>query len=212
MDFGKMTQSKINLVADWIIRIIVTNVLIILCSIPIITLYPALIAGYAQLHKYMSDEPTTLFKGFFTSFKEQIGRKILTGVIITGFLYLSISNTIFYSLNMENQGWFYVVGYFVTLSIITMFYALSLYGIIVMSVIPKLSFVNMFKVSVFLAGKYFIKTLLIVFSSFIPVFLLFSPYTHVVLIFAGLSIPLFLIMLLSLEAVGFLKDQNVTRD
>ena len=210
MNFEKLVNLKIIFMEDWIIRIIWTNVLIILFSLLIVTLYPALIAGYSQLHKYYNEEPTTLFKGFYDSFKQRLGKKILLSIIITVFLYLTISNIVFYYRNMVTNEWIFIAGYFVTLSFITMFHATSLYGIVVMSTIPHVSIINSFKVSVFIAGKYFIQTLLIVVTSFTPILLLFSPVTHIVLIFAGVSLPMFIIMILSNNAALFLKEQNET--
>ncbi len=60
--FEKLVNSRINDVADWIIRIIMINVMIIFFSLAVVTIYPAISAGYNMFHDYVEKKNTRLFK------------------------------------------------------------------------------------------------------------------------------------------------------
>ncbi|MBU1020838.1 MAG: DUF624 domain-containing protein [Firmicutes bacterium] len=204
--FERLVNSGINTVADWIIRLIMINIMIIFCSLLVVTIYPAFSAGYNLLHDYIEHKSPRMFHDYFTYFKTNIWRKILFGLLIFLVFGLGYSNIRYYTLIIEEQlNWFNRLGYYVTLALLATAYAVTLYSLVVMYVNPKLKFMNTIKLSFFLAGKYYFTTLALVLVNTIPLFLLFSPLTTVVLVFAGISIPLTAHALLTRNALTYLE-------
>ncbi|MCD6482156.1 MAG: hypothetical protein J7K80_00270, partial [Candidatus Izimaplasma sp.] len=62
MSFEKLVNSKINVFADWIIRLVMINLMIIVSSLLIITIYPALTAGFNLFHDYINGKNPKLFR------------------------------------------------------------------------------------------------------------------------------------------------------
>lgn len=191
MNFEKLMNSKINAIADWILRIVVINILVILCSLPIITLFPAITAGYNVFSDYLDKKDVRLFSGFFDHFRNHIGKKILFGLLLVAIVYLSVTNSSYYSSIMEqNPTWFFIVGYYVTLVLLAVVYATSLYTLVVFRCYPEIKLSRIIKLALFLAGKYYYITVFLVIVNTIPVLMLFTPMTSVLFVFMGVSIPL----------------------
>lgn len=213
MNFEKLVNSKINVVADWIIRLVILNVLIIFFSLPIITIYPAVSAGYNMFNDYVNQKNTKLFQGFFTYFKEALGRKMLLSVIIVLVFVLGYSNIRFYSFNLENDPSIVNnLGYYITLSLLAIWYAITVYTIIVNRVNSKMKLMSLFKLSFFMAGKYYFITLALVVVNSLPIVLLFFPQTVVFFILMGISLPLMINAFLTRGAVFYLENLGEKND
>ena len=211
--FEKLVNSKLNAVADWIIRLVMINIFMIICSLPVITIFPALSAGYNLLHDYVEGKHTPLVKGYFGYFKEYIGRKIVVGIVIGILLVVSYTNIRYYVDVLEtNETLFFQIGYYATLALIAALYAVILYTVVVLNVESKMKLVSLFKLSFFLAGKYYFITVLLVVINSLPVFLLFTPITSLIFVFMGLSIPLTLHALLTKNAVYYLEGLGNEND
>ena len=204
--FEKLVNSRINEVADWIIRLIVLNVMIVFFSLAIVTIYPAFSAGYNMFNDYVSKKNPRLFKDYYRYFKEALGKKILLGLIIVVVFLLGYMNIRYYNLYLaDNSTLFYTIGYYISLGLLAIWFAMTMYSIIVVRVTTKIKLLYLFKLSFFLAGKYYFRTLLIVSITIAPFFLLLTPITTMVFIFMGLSIPLLLNVLLTRRAVEYLE-------
>src|SRR3989339_52742 len=111
MNYEKSLYQKINAVADWIIRLIVINVLMILTSLPIITLFPSLAAGYKLFYEYKEKNETKLFKSYFSFFKENFMRKVQIGFILIFVLLLGYYNVTYYvNVLQSSEELFYQIG------------------------------------------------------------------------------------------------------
>jgi uncharacterized membrane protein YesL len=193
MNFEKLTTSKVNTVADWIILIVVTNILVILFTLPIITFYPAINAGYSVFADKIDHGNVSVFKAFFKHFKKDFFRKSGFGLLLIVITYLSIVNSLYYSNNMSIGGsWFHILGYYVTLGLLAIMYTISLYGLVVYHQTNKIKLSIQIKTSLFLAGKYPITTVVLVFLNMIPLLMLTTIKTGVLFVFSGVSIPLLL--------------------
>ncbi len=207
MNFEKLVNSKINRIADWIIRLIVLNVLMIATSLAVITIYPSLVAGYNMFNDYINDRDTKLFKGYFSYFKENFVRKVIVSIIIILVAFIGITNVMYYNDTLaETNNLFYSVGYFATLSLLAIFYAVTMYTFVVVRVNSKMRYTSLFKLSFYLAGKNFLITILLVFVNSIPIVLLFFPRLLSVIILVGLSLPMSLNALLTNGVVRYLED------
>lgn len=207
MNIEKLFNSRINRIADWIIRLIMINIFVIFTSLLVVTILPSLSAGYNMFNDYINQRDTKLFKGYFTYFKENLGRKIVLSIIMSIVFGLGVSNIMFYNQSLELSGeLFHNVGYFVTLSLLVMFYAVCLYSVVVLRVNSKMRFVSLFKLSFFLAGKNYLKSLLLIVVSSIPLVLFFFPQLFIVIIMFGISVPLLIHGYLTHGVVYYLEN------
>lgn len=205
MSFEKMVNSKINVFADWVIRLVMVNIMVILFSIPIITIYPAISAGYNMFSDYTTGKEVNLIKGFYNYFKEELLRKMIIGLIIGIAVVFGFLNVRFYSTVLEvDASTFYLIGYYVTLALLAALYAASLYTFVVVRVSPTIKVKNIFKLSFVLAGKYYFRTLLLVIINSSIFLLLFYPPTAMIFIFMGISIVLTLDALVTRDVVEYL--------
>ncbi len=207
MDFEKLVNSKINVFADWVIRLVMINLMVIISSLLIITIYPALSAGYNLFHDYVNGKNPKLFKGYYQYFKESFKQKIIIGSIIGISILIGFLNVRYYSTVLETtSSAFYLIGYYVTLALLAALYAGSFYSIVVFRVSPKLKIKTIIKVSFVLAGKFYFRTLLLVIVNTSVVFLLIYPPTAMIFIFAGVSIVLVLDVLITTDVIHYLVN------
>jgi len=207
MDFEKLVNSKINVFADWVIRLVMINLMVIISSLLIITIYPALSAGYNLFHDYVNGKNPKLFKGYFKYFKEGFKQKIIIGIIIGISILIGFLNVRYYSTVLETtSSAFYLIGYYVTLALLAALYAGSFYSIVVFRVSPNLKIKTIIKVSFVLAGKFYFRTLLLVIVNTSVIFLLIYPPTAMIFIFAGVSIVLVLDVLITTDVIHYLVN------
>ncbi len=207
--FEKLTNSKINEIADWIIRLVVINVMVVFFSLGIVTIYPAFLAGYKLFSDYVKQKETKMFKDFFKYFKQDLLKKVGFGFIIFLVFLLGYLNARYYFLSLENnQSSFYVFGYYISLSLIAIWTVITFYSLVSFSIFPKLSVFRLFKLSFYLAGKFYWLTLLWVVIIIGPPFLIiiYLPrLAPVILVFFGISMPLIFSVLLTRRVVAYLE-------
>ena len=207
MNFDKLMNSKINAVADWIIRVVMINLMIIVFSLPIVTVFPAISSGYNVFYDYIHKKDVKMFKDFWKYFKESLGRKIMFGVIILIVFFLGFSNIQYYSTQLyEGETTFKFIGYYVSIALVAIAYAVTLYTPAVVKVFPKIKLINFFRVAFVLAGKYYVTTMLLVISNALPLLLLFFPQLVVVFIFGAISLALILNVLLTRKTVIYMES------
>jgi len=212
--FDKIMNSKINEVADWIIRLFILNFLIIFFSLGIITIYPALSAGYNMFNDYANKKSPKLFSGYFKYFKEALGYKIILNIIIVLVFLLGYLNIRYYDLSLkDNSTTFLLIGYYVSLALVAMWAATTFYSIVVFRVNTKVKFFNLLKLSFYLAGKYYFLTLLIVITVIAPAILILlnNSITTFIFVFLGVSVPLIFQVLITKPVVRYIEkigDKN----
>ncbi len=207
MNFEKLVNSKINVFADWIIRLVTINLMVIVCSLPVITIYPAISAGYNMFHDYTKGENVKLFSGFFGYFKKDITRKMLIGFIIGFSVTLGFLNVRYYSTILETSpSTFYQIGYYVTLALLAALYAVSVCSIVVVKVYPRTRLITLFKLSFIIAGKYYFRTLVLLIVNSAVFLLLIYPPTAMIFIFMGVSLVLLVDSLITRDIVFFLSN------
>jgi len=206
--FEKLVNSKINEIADWIIRLIMLNVMMIFFSLGVVTVYPAISAGYAMLNDYAENKNPRLFVDYFRYFKQNIGKKIVLEIILVAGFLLAYLNIRYYDLSIQaNPTTFLWAGYYISLALIAILFAITLFSVIVLRVKGDIRLGRLFKMSIFLAGKYYWITVLLVTVTFSPFLLILYPnaLTSLIFIFLGLSLPLLLNVLLTKRVVRYLE-------
>jgi uncharacterized membrane protein YesL len=202
----KVLIQKLNTVADWIIRIVMINIITIILSLPIITLYPAVSAGYHLMSDYVNKDEVHIISGYYGYFKKDLWKKIVLGLVFVLVVILGYANVTYYLdyVNQE-QGLFYLAGYYVTIVLLMIAFVVVLYSFTVVSVYPKAKYFTIYKLSFYLSGKYFLKTILLIISTVLPFFMLLTPLTAVMFVFSGVSLSILLNVILTRQAVIYLK-------
>ncbi len=215
--FEKLFHSRLNEIADWIIRLIMLNVMMILFSLPVITAYASISSGYHMFYDYVNKKNPKLFKDFFLYFKQGLGKKILMEVIIIIVFLLGYLNVRYYKLSLEiEETTFLYVGYYISLALCAIWYVVMIYSLLVSRAKKALGIYQTFKLSFYLAGKYYFTTLALVVISISPLILLFYPtaVTSLLFVFFGISLSLLLNVLLTrnvsyfVEGLGETNGQN----
>lgn len=213
MNYEKSLYQKINTVADWVIRIIMINILIILTSIPLLTLFPSLSAGYKLFYEYKHKNETKLFKSYFIFFKEDFMRKLQIGLILVIVLLIGYFNVTYYvDLLKDNENLFYQIGYYITFTFLFVVLVVTLYTLPIITVYPKLPLNLMMKLAFALSGKYFLRTVLLFLIHLIPFLLLLTPITSLILVFMGISLPMLLSVIVHEKASLYLLSLGENKD
>lgn len=206
MVYEKSFYQKINTVADWIIRIIILNVLMIITSLGVVTIFPSLSAGYKMFYQYVHKDEEKLFKGYFNYFIEGLGKKTGIGLILILIIGLGYLNVTYYVelLNAQTNV-LYLIGYYLTLAVLASSFVITLYTLSVIHVLPDLKLTLMFKLAFYVSGKFFLKTALLILTTIIPFVMLMFPFTMVLFVFSGLSIPILLNVLITNKVVDYIE-------
>jgi uncharacterized membrane protein YesL len=213
MNYEKSMYQKINTIADWVIRIIVINVLMILTSLPLLTLFPSLAAGYKLLYEYKHKNETKLFKTYFIFFKTDFMRKLQVGIILIIVLLIGYFNVTYYvDLLKNDETLFYQIGYYITFAFLFVVLVITLYTLPIINIYPRLNLSLMMKLAFALSGKFFLRTLLLFIVHLIPFALMLTPITSLIMVFAGLSLPMILAVLIHEKASLYLISLGEKHD
>lgn len=205
--YDKSLYQKLNTIADWIIRLIVINVLIIVTSLPVVTLYPALIAGYKMFHKFLKKEETPIFKTYFKFFVEDFKQKIKIGFILAAAIFVGVINLTIYNDFLEaNPSPMNLVGQYVMIIMVLSVLFVAMYTLPIMVVYPNTNIWLMIKFAFFLSGKFIFRTVLAVIILFIPIVLFLHPLLVLVLVFMGMSVMVLLYALIFKKVVEYIES------
>ena len=211
--------QKVNHIADWFIRLVVINVFVIIMMLPIVTFYAAISAGHRMFIDHIRKDEPKLISGYFGYFKDQLGKKIWIGVILIFVIAFGFMNVNYYieALN-EEINWFFSIGYYVTFAILVSIYAITLYSFIVIQVFPTVKLRMLFKVSFYLAGKYFWLTILAMMVWSLPALIFLSltwviiPALFLFFIFFGISTPIWLYTYITRKPLAYVESLGDTHD
>ncbi len=204
--------SKLNEASDWLIRVVVINLLMIATALPIVTLYASLHAGYRLMHDYANQDETPLFKGYFKYWWEGLPKKIWLGLLFIVFGGLTVLNVTYYvDIIRENPQALYVIGYYVTIAAMVGLYIILIHSFSCMLVFPNLRVTKLFKLSFYLSGKYFLRTSLLVVIHLASMLMLMTPITQFMFVFIGLSLPMLVNAIMTRPIVSYLESLGEKR-
>jgi uncharacterized membrane protein YesL len=207
MEYEKTIYHKLNTIADWFIKVVILNFLMIISSLAIITIYPSLVAGYKMLYGYLHKDEEKIVAGYFSFFIQGLGKKIVIGLILSLILVIGYLNFTQYLelLKAENNILYYMV-YYLTIVVLVSVFVVMLYSFSVLYVLPDTKISQIFKVSFYLSGKYFGKTVLLILTTSLPVLMFMFPITQLLFVFFGLSLPLLLNVIITNTVVRHTKE------
>lgn len=190
-----MKENKFNkiltIASDWIILVIITNFLIISTSLFIVTLLPALTAGYNVFKERLDKNSENVFKVFFRNFKENILNKIIVGTGALILIGIAALSNYYYQESIRNiPTIFAYFGFFITLILGVAVVLVSLYFPVSFTLSEKMEIEQVVKISFYLSGKYFIRSIAMLIIFLIPGLLFLSSLTMLLLVFCGISLPL----------------------
>lgn len=203
----KKLSEILNYYADWVIRVIIVNFLTILMILPIVTIIPALTSAYKIFSDALNKEETPIFKSFFSYFKEDIVNRIIMTLIFIAVLGLSIFNNRLYAAYIEDSaGIMYNIGYYITLIIIIGVVMVGLYLPLVFTERVGSDLRVITKISFFISGKYFVRTIFMAVTLLIPFLMLTTPFFFLLFLFIGISTPLLIIAAITKKPREFLQE------
>ncbi len=213
MNYESSIYQKINRIADWVIRIIMINILMIITSIPLITLFPSLAAGYKLFYDYTHKNEVRLFSGYFTYFKQDFMRKFQIGLILIIVLLVGYYNVTYYvDVLRSNENIFYQMGYYIAFAFLFAVFMVTLYTLPIVTTYPRLKLGLMMKLAFALSGKYFFRTLLLILIHLIPFAFMLTQITTLLAVFGGLSIPMVLAVLVHEKATLYIISLGERHD
>lgn len=181
----------LNRVSDYIIRIIMVNILVIFFSLPIITIIPAFKAGFKIFSDYTlkNEEPIlrTYFETFIKSFKKSF---IISIGFVVIFVVTFYNNRIYNELILTQKNVLYNIGYYITMVIIIAVIMIALYLPVVLVERDEFSILDTIKLAFYLSGKYFVRTILLTLTILIPYLMFATKFTIMLFVFMGISLPI----------------------
>lgn len=197
---------KLNVISDWILRIVIINLLLIVCTFLVITLYPGIYAAYRLFKDYKEGKNTPIFNGFWTYFKEQFKTKIQISLTLILIILIGVYSLFTYNDFIgKNEGMIYLIGYYVVLMFLIGFVIVTLFTIPIIIYFKEASIGNMYKLSLYIMGRYFYIAFLTSILWVIPLILIFIPQLMVIYVIAGLSLTVLLWILISGPLFRFLE-------
>jgi uncharacterized membrane protein YesL len=203
----KPFYQKLNTFADWMIRLILVNILVVITALPIVTFYVAFSAGYNVFADYLKKDEIGVLRSFFNHLKVHFVKKLILGILFIFFILIFYYNLAYYEILLRSESkTFYHIGYFVSLSLIIIFIVIFLQSFSVSYVHIKLPLRKIIKLSLLVSGKYFLLSILLISFYFLPYWLFLGSYTMVINVFIGFSIPLVLNALITKRVVTYLES------
>lgn len=219
----KVTRKKLidvlNIIADYIIRIILVNILVIFTSLPILTIIPSLKSGFKIFSDYTFGDERPIIKTYFKTFVESLDKSIAFTCIIIALIGATYFNNRLYSnLISEHPNILYNVGYYITMVIIIATIMVSLYIPLILAEKDELGIGQTIKLAFYLSGRHFLRTILMTLVLLIPILMFATPFLIMLFIFMGLSLPLMIYAYILKKVRVFVEniivesDENETRD
>lgn len=201
--------QKLNKIADWIIRIVILNLFMVICTMLFVTFYIGFKVAYQMFSDYLDDKNTPLFKGIWENIKKDFWKNLGLGALIIIVLAIGVLSSWQYNQLLSNEeSWFNLLGYSITLMFTVSIFVVSIYTLTVSFVFDDLTLKNLFKLSLYVAGKYFFRSILILVLTATPFLLFLNVNLVPIFVLGGLSIPLLLNVLLMKKPVRFLKGEE----
>ncbi|MCM1260885.1 MAG: DUF624 domain-containing protein [Prevotella sp.] len=190
--------SKTYRFFDLLYKLLVVNILTIILSMPIITIFPMLVACIATIRNDLNEG--NIIKAYFRNVKQYFVKSFVLGICLLFILAIIIYAFffwIFQEFHQSSMEWIAQAG-FVVMIICLLIYLFSVVHIpYLIIILPKLRKVDIVKTSFYMAFRYIFTTIAMVITFCIIVGLLLIcvaiPGLLAVWMIIGISLPIFLI-------------------
>lgn len=194
----KKYSSKLYRFFDLLYKLLVINILTIILSLPIITIFPILVASIATIRNDLSEG--NILKAYFRNVKQYFMKSFLLGLCLLAILAIIIYAFffwIFQEFHQSSMEWIAQAG-LVAMIVCLIAYMFAIVHIpYLMIILPKLRNTDIVKTSFYMAFRYILTTIamIITFCIIIAVLLICVaiPGLLSVWMIIGISLPIFLI-------------------
>lgn len=225
----KILNSKAYQVFDYICRLIILNIMLIIGSFSIFIicskifpnlndylklllivptlflLYPSIVAIASVLKGYETNEYSGVFKEFFRSFKKYYLKTLVVNIILILVVAL-LYNSYTYFNAYKTTGIAYLIGYILTISFSLILIFMFLHLMLVFIYFDDLKLTHYVKLSFVFAfkdlGLTLILTLIVVSS------IILSYFFAIYLLLLGFSLPIFFIIILTKKKYLIISERN----
>lgn len=217
MDIEKLVNSKVYTFFDWVWRILVLNLLTLITSFGIITIFPSIVASYQSIRDFKEGRDENVFKVYFTNFGRYFKKTIIPGIVILVVMGVLIFGLIFYTdlLNamMEQPEGTYTDSQYLIPNIgkFVVMFLLIIVGLISTQLPMIYSFFNFrffdnFKFALYMTFKFFVQSMIEVlfWGASLVIFIFLNPAWY----FIGLALPLYFIYSISRPIYWYLANSK----
>lgn len=208
MNFEKIVNSKAYSVFDWIYRLIILNLLIILTSILIVTILPSLVAGYLTIKGFAEDRDQNILKAYYKNFRLKLKPALIINVFVIILLFIFSMALLQYAAAFaEGTNVFFIIGFaFIIFSIFVLLLTL-------LHMVPVIAYFNFkvvdnIKFSFYMAIKYIGTTFLIFIIAFLFVMLLWLNFTIPIWVMMGFSGNMLFVYKVTRPIYGYLLSNR----
>lgn len=207
--FEKPFFQKLNKIADWLIRIVVINVIVILLCLTVVLFFVGIKVGYALFTDYLNSKETPIFAGAWKVLKDNFSKSVGYSAFSVIVIAVTGLNIYFYLGRLSHEvTTFIVIGFFITFAFLIGFFIVSLYMAPVLLMNPNLKFKETYKLSLYLAGKNFLRSFIVLLGFVLMPVLLLNVYTSIVYVLAGMSFSIIIFSALTKNIIVTLKTEG----
>lgn len=197
-DNDKKYSSKTYRFFDLLYKLLVINISTIILSIPIITIFPMLVACVATIRNDLDEG--NIIKAYFRNVKQYFIKSFLLGIgllLIFAIIIYAFFFWIFQEFHQSSMEWIAQAG-FVAMVVCLIIYLFSVVHIpYLIIILPKLRTIDLVKTSFYMAFRYLFTTIAMMITFCVILGLLMVciavPGLLAVWMIIGISLPIFLI-------------------
>ncbi len=222
MSEKKIINSKVWVFFDWIWRLMILNVLVLITSIGIITIVPSIAAAFKSIKDTKENYTTHIIRPFFSNFVYLFKDTFVFSIILVfllgvpGYAYIWYDGTIGAtqgSGDAMDQTWFMIA----LVSIVIIIIGAFVIGIAFIQIPMVLNyfyygFFDNVKLCFYMAYKYIITSLIEIFTVGISIFVLINALFIYALmpvwLFFGISLPLYIMYIVSRRFYKYVSENT----
>lgn len=221
---GSFMKSGIYRILDYVARLVILNVLVLIISfsllfvfkdqywpliITLLTFFPSLVAMFRVIKDYEDGNNPSVFKPFLKAFSKYYVKSIIFTVGI-GIIALLLVNSLTVFAKNYNQSVANIIGYYLTISLILAVGILVVHIPLVIVNFDDLTIIQYLKLSIAMTFKDVILSFLCVVV--VGVFVITSLVFPIVAGVGGISLPVYLITKLTYKRYSLLSDKHNNED
>ena len=226
---SKIFNSKAYQVFDYICRVIILNILLIICSFSIflifatiyeeldelymwlllvptlLTIGPSIVSIFATIKEYEVENSTGTLKEFFKNFKKYYLKTLSASIVLIVFGIL-LANSLNYFYGMRTIATGYLIGYIFTLSFILIFIMSFIHLPLSIIYFDDLNLKHHVKLSLIFAFKDLGLTLVLV--AILILSIIVCSYFSLYFLLLGFSLPIYFIVKLTKNKYVKISERN----
>lgn len=220
MKTSQVIKDKILGFLDYLFRLVMINVLIIVPSFSFIFIYsyfdnienniwlyltlipmilyliPAIISAFSCIKMYEDNGSTGIFREFFQFFKKFYKKSLIISLLFS-LACILIANSIIYFYSQISYGVINVIGFFVSISIALILIFMVIHIPLTISYFDDLRLLECIKLSILMTFKNVWKTLLMFIC--LSLFILIDSLSLYFMAFLGFSLPIYILVKISFK-------------